>query len=155
MRSSRISQQRCRLHRPACERHGSILCKGHIGIDKARQTPRLCRAVLPLYTNADLLLLFRCCNFVCIPTWSRLGTIIVSGLASASVWLYGRQLCEAGFTFFAQPFAAGLIGENSWWSRNSAWMELLTPGLCLIVPALMIVPGPHSSIALMICSKIT
>jgi uncharacterized membrane protein YjjB (DUF3815 family) len=62
---------------------------------------------------------------------------------SSSVALIARQeLGKRSFHLFAQLFAAGLIGAVlGGLAIRQGWTG--TPGFCLIVPALMLVPGPH------------
>ena len=70
------------------------------------------------------------------------GAIAVSGV-SASLGLVVRQeLAKRSVVLFALPFAAGLVGAAlGGLAIVQGWTG--TPGLCLIVPALMLVPGPH------------
>jgi uncharacterized membrane protein YjjP (DUF1212 family) len=70
------------------------------------------------------------------------GAVVVSGVSS-SVGLIARQeLARRPVILFAQPCAAGLIGAAiGGVAIRLGWTA--TPGFCLIVPALMLVPGPH------------
>ena len=68
--------------------------------------------------------------------------IAVSGVSSALGLIARQELAKRAVSLFAQPFAAGLIGAVlGGLAIRQGWTE--TPGLCLIVPALMLVPGPH------------
>ena len=70
------------------------------------------------------------------------GAIAVSGLSSALGLVARQELARRPVLLFAQPFAAGLIGAAlGGLAIRLGWTE--TPGFCLIVPALMLVPGPH------------
>jgi uncharacterized membrane protein YjjB (DUF3815 family) len=70
------------------------------------------------------------------------GAIVVSAVSTA-VGLFTRQeLAKRTVILFAQPFAAGLIGGL--FGGLAIWLGwTATPVFCLIVPALMLVPGPH------------
>lgn len=71
--------------------------------------------------------------------WAGIGVI---SLASALGMLARQELHKYHPVLFALPFSAALIG-----SLLGGLVILLgwtqTPGICLIVPALMLVPGPH------------
>ena len=70
------------------------------------------------------------------------GAIAVSGVSSALGLIARQELAKRAVLIFTQPFAAGLIGAAlGGLAIRQGWTE--TPGLCLIVPALMLVPGPH------------
>jgi uncharacterized membrane protein YjjP (DUF1212 family) len=70
------------------------------------------------------------------------GAIAVSGVASALGLIARQELAKRSVILFAQPFVAGLIGAAlGGLATGQGWTE--TPGFCLIVPALMLVPGPH------------
>jgi uncharacterized membrane protein YjjB (DUF3815 family) len=70
------------------------------------------------------------------------GAIIASGVSAAVGLIARRELATRSAILFAQPFAAGLLGAAiGGVAIRLGWTE--TPGLCLIVPALMLVPGPH------------
>jgi uncharacterized membrane protein YjjP (DUF1212 family) len=68
--------------------------------------------------------------------------IVVSGVSSAVGLIARQELAKLRLVPFAQPFSAGLIGAAiGGVAIRLGWTE--TPGLCVIVPALMLVPGPH------------
>ena len=70
------------------------------------------------------------------------GAIAVSGVSSALGLIARQELARRSVILFTQPFAAGLIGAAlGGLAIRLGWTE--TPGICLIVPALMLVPGPH------------
>lgn len=68
--------------------------------------------------------------------------IAIVALASALGLLARQELAKRHVLLFALPFTAALIGSL----LGGALITLggtTTPGICLIVPALMLVPGPH------------
>ena len=70
------------------------------------------------------------------------GAIVVSGVSSAAGLIARQELARRSVILFAHPFVAGLIGAAlGGLVIRQGWTE--TPGLSLIVPALMLVPGPH------------
>jgi uncharacterized membrane protein YjjB (DUF3815 family) len=70
------------------------------------------------------------------------GAIAVSGVSSALGVIARQELAKWSVILFAQPFAAGLIGAAlGGLAIRQGWTE--TPGFCLIVPVLMLVPGPQ------------
>jgi uncharacterized membrane protein YjjP (DUF1212 family) len=70
------------------------------------------------------------------------GTIILVGLSSALGLLVRRALGKRHWPLFSLPFIAAAIGGVvAGWATHLGWTE--TTGLCLIVPSLMLVPGPH------------
>jgi uncharacterized membrane protein YjjP (DUF1212 family) len=119
------------------------LCKGHLGIDEARKRLESVQRNASLYKRWMVAIIFGIATsafaFLLGGDW---GTIIVSGIATGLGMIVRQQLAKRDLTLFAQPFAAGLIGAIfGGLAIQLHWT--LTPGLCLIVPALMIVPGPH------------
>ena len=68
--------------------------------------------------------------------------IFVVGLASALGLLARQELARHTHILLALPFSAALIGSllGGLFIRMG-WT--MTPSICLIVPALMLVPGPH------------
>jgi uncharacterized membrane protein YjjP (DUF1212 family) len=70
------------------------------------------------------------------------GAIALSGVSSALGLIARQELAKRSVIVFAQPFVGGLIGAAlGGLATRLGWTE--TPGFCLIVPALMLVPGPH------------
>lgn len=68
--------------------------------------------------------------------------ILVSGLASGLGVLARQALAKHKPVLFAMPFTATLIGAlMGGVVIRMGWTQ--TPGFCLMVPALMLVPGPH------------
>ncbi|GAA5160341.1 threonine/serine ThrE exporter family protein [Viridibacterium curvum] len=66
----------------------------------------------------------------------------VIALSSALGLLVRQELAKRHVMLFALPFTAALIGSLLGGSVIAlGWTT--TPGICLIVPALMLVPGPH------------
>jgi hypothetical protein len=68
--------------------------------------------------------------------------IVVSGVSSALGLIARQELARRPVILFAHPFVAGLIGAAlGGLAIRHGWTE--TPGICMVVPALMLVPGPH------------
>jgi uncharacterized membrane protein YjjP (DUF1212 family) len=70
------------------------------------------------------------------------GSVAVAGVSTGLGLLARQQLGRRHFSLLALPFTAALIGSV----LGGAAIQLgwtLTPELVLIVPALMLVPGPH------------
>ena len=119
------------------------LCANRIGLGEAtskletieRLTPRLKRWVVVVlfgFGASAIAWLLRA-------DW---GAIAVTGVASAAGLVARQELGKRSTILFANPFAAGLIGGAMGGAAiRLGWTE--TPGLCVIVPALMLVPGPH------------
>ena len=70
------------------------------------------------------------------------GTVIVTGVATSLGLVVRQELGRRHFSLLTLPFAGGFVGAvlggiaiRLGWTR--------TPGLALIVPSLMLVPGPH------------
>ncbi|MGC3965591.1 MAG: threonine/serine exporter family protein [Rhodocyclaceae bacterium] len=71
-----------------------------------------------------------------------LGATLTVALSSALGLLARQELAKRHVMLFALPFTAALIGSVlGGIVINAGWTS--TPGMCLIVPALMLVPGPH------------
>lgn len=70
------------------------------------------------------------------------GAIVVSGASSGVGLIVRQEIAKRSVILFAQPFAGGLVGAVlGGVAIRLGWTT--TPGFCLIVPALMLVPGPH------------
>lgn len=70
------------------------------------------------------------------------GAVIVVGISTGLGLLARRDLGRRHFALLSLPFAAAFIGAAlGGVAIRRGWT--LTPGLALIVPALMLVPGPH------------
>lgn len=71
-----------------------------------------------------------------------LGAALVAGVSSALGLLARKELGRRHWPLFSLPFTAALIGGIlGGFAIRFGWTR--TPGLCLTVPALMLVPGPH------------
>jgi uncharacterized membrane protein YjjB (DUF3815 family) len=70
------------------------------------------------------------------------GALLVVGLATALGLLARQELCRRHLSLLVLPLTAALIGALlGGMAIRLGWTQ--TPGLVLIVPALMLVPGPH------------
>jgi uncharacterized membrane protein YjjP (DUF1212 family) len=70
------------------------------------------------------------------------GAVIVAGLSTSLGLVARQQLGQRNFNLLSLPLAAGFIGAFlGGLTMRFGWTQ--TPGLALIVPSLMIVPGPH------------
>ncbi|GAA5178454.1 hypothetical protein GCM10025771_17620 [Niveibacterium umoris] len=70
------------------------------------------------------------------------GAVVVSGVSSGLGLLARQELAKRHVVLFAMPFTAALIGSvMGGLVIRAGWTA--TPGFCLMVPALMLVPGPH------------
>jgi len=70
------------------------------------------------------------------------GAVAVSGVSSGLGLLARQELAKRHVVLFAMPFTAALIGSVlGGLVIRAGWTA--TPGFCLMVPALMLVPGPH------------
>jgi uncharacterized membrane protein YjjP (DUF1212 family) len=70
------------------------------------------------------------------------GAMVVGGVASALGLLARRALGRRHWPLFSLPFVAGLIGGGlGGVAIRLGWTH--TASVCLTVPALMLVPGPH------------
>jgi uncharacterized membrane protein YjjP (DUF1212 family) len=119
------------------------LCLDRIGLDEAERKLEGMERLAPRHGRWVVAALFglaaSALAWLLRADW---GAIAVSGVSSA-LGLIGRQeLARRSVILFTQPFAAGLIGAAlGGVAIRLGWTA--TPGLCLIVPALMLVPGPH------------
>lgn len=70
------------------------------------------------------------------------GAIAISGVASSAGLLARQSLGKRHWPLFVLPFAAAAIG-GAIGGLATRWGWTQTSGLCIVVPALMLVPGPH------------
>jgi uncharacterized membrane protein YjjP (DUF1212 family) len=119
------------------------LCLDRIGLDEATQRLEALERRAPRHRREVLALLFglaaAAIAWLLQADW---GAIAVSGVSSAVGLIARQEMAKRSMILFAQPFVAGLIGAAlGGLATRLGWTE--TPGFCLIVPALMLVPGPH------------
>ena len=119
------------------------LCLNRIGLDDATRRLEALERLAPRHGRWVVALLFglaaAAIAWLLRADW---GAIAVSGASSALGLIARQELAKWTLILFAQPFVAGFIGAalGGLVSRQG-WTE--TAGFCLIVPALMLVPGPH------------
>jgi uncharacterized membrane protein YjjP (DUF1212 family) len=68
--------------------------------------------------------------------------MLVIGFSSAAGLLARQEMAKRHMSLFTLPFTAAFIGAVCGGLLICAGLTS-TPGICLIVPALMLVPGPH------------
>jgi uncharacterized membrane protein YjjP (DUF1212 family) len=119
------------------------LCLDRIGLDEATKSLETLERFAPRHRRWLVAALFGLAGSAI--AWllrADWGAIVVSGLSSAVGLIARQELARRPVILFAHPFVAGLIGAAlGGLAIRQDWTE--TPGLCLIVPALMLVPGPH------------
>jgi uncharacterized membrane protein YjjP (DUF1212 family) len=119
------------------------LCADRIGLDEAIRRLETIEQTAPHYGRWTLVaILGLSASMLALLLRADLGAIVVSGM-STSLGLVARQeLAKRNVVLFAPPFVAALIGGGlGGLAISLGWTQ--SPGLCLIVPALMLVPGPH------------
>jgi uncharacterized membrane protein YjjP (DUF1212 family) len=114
-----------------------------IGLDEATRRLEAAERALPQFGRLLLAVLFgvaaSALAWVLRADW---GAIAVSGVSAGVGLIARRALARRHVLLFAQPFTAALIGALlGGLVIRLGWTQ--TPGLCLIVPALMLVPGAH------------
>ena len=119
------------------------LCLNHIGLNEAARRLETMERLAPRHGRWVVAALFglaaSALAWLLRADW---GTIVVSGVSSALGLIARQELARRSVILFAHPFVAGLIGATlGGLAIRLGWTA--TPGLCLIVPALMLVPGPH------------
>ena len=119
------------------------LCLGRIGLDEATTRLETLERLVPRHGRWLVVVLFglgaSAIAWLLRADW---GAIAVSGLSSAMGLIARQELARRHVVLFALPFAAGLVGAvMGGLAIRLGWTA--TPGFCLIVPALMVVPGPH------------
>jgi len=119
------------------------LCLGRIGLDEATTRLETLERLAPRHGRWLVVVLLglgaAAIAWILRADW---GAIAVSGLSSAVGLIARQELARRHVVLFALPFAAGLVGAvMGGLAIRLGWTA--TPGFCLIVPALMVVPGPH------------
>ena len=142
MLGRRTSHQRRR--RRGDTRVIDALCLDRIGVEEATRSLEAVERVAPRHARWVVAVLF------------GLAASAIAWLLRADAGRHCRErpVCRPGAAsrsrkwpglpvlLFMPPFAAGLVGAAlGGLAIRLGWTD--TPGLCLIVPALMLVPGPH------------
>jgi uncharacterized membrane protein YjjP (DUF1212 family) len=119
------------------------LCLNRIGLDAATKQLETLERVAPRHSRWVVATLFGlAASAIAWLLRADAGAIVVSGVSSALGLIARQELAKLSVILFAHPFVAGLIGAAlGGLAIRQGWTE--TPGLSLIVPALMLVPGPH------------
>ncbi len=119
------------------------LCAGRIRVDEATRRLEAVERTVPRYGRWGLSVMFG----LAAAALARLlgadgGAIAVAGVSSGVGVIARQELARRHAALLTQPFAAGLIGAVlGGVIIRLGWTA--TPALCLIVPSLMLVPGPH------------
>ncbi|HVH28611.1 MAG TPA: threonine/serine exporter family protein [Vicinamibacterales bacterium] len=119
------------------------LCLDRIGLEEATRSLESMERLAPRHRRWVVVALFglaaSAIAWLLSADW---GAIAVSGVSSGFGLIARQELAKRSPVLFVQPFGAGLMGAAfCGLAIRLGWTE--TPGLCLIVPALMLVPGPH------------
>jgi uncharacterized membrane protein YjjP (DUF1212 family) len=119
------------------------LCLNRIGLDEAMKSLETLERLSPRHGRWVVAVLFGlAASAIAWLLRADWGAIVVSGVSSILGLIARRELARRSVILFVQPFAAGLIGAViGGVAIRLGWT--VTPGFCLIVPALMLVPGPH------------
>jgi len=119
------------------------LTQGRIGLAEATRTLETLEQSTPRHRRWVVAVLFAlAASAIAWLLRADWGAIVASGVSSAVGLIARQELARRPVILFAQPFAAGLIGAAlGGLAIRLGWTS--TPGFCLIVPALMVVPGPH------------
>ena len=119
------------------------LCANQIGLDEAKRRLQILECTPPQHAPWLVPVIFgiaaSALAWLLRADW---GAIAVSGASAGLGLVARRELGKRHVMFFALPFAAALIGAV----LGGIVIRLgltETPGFCLLVPALMLVPGPH------------
>jgi uncharacterized membrane protein YjjP (DUF1212 family) len=119
------------------------LCAGHLSTEDASAQLDAVERVAEKHQRALLVLMFGSAAVALAALQSAdLPAMLVIGLASAAGLLARQELAKRHISLFALPFVAAFIGALTGGLLIRAGLTT-TPGICLIVPALMLVPGPH------------
>ena len=129
--------------RVATTRVIDALCLDRIGVDEATRSLEAVERVAPRHPRWVVAVLFGlAASAIAWLLRADAGAIVVSGLCAALALLARQQVARLPVLAFTPPFAAALVGAAlGGLAIRLGWTD--TPGLCLIVPALMLVPGPH------------
>jgi uncharacterized membrane protein YjjP (DUF1212 family) len=119
------------------------VCEDRIGLDEATRRLEAAERAVHEFREAQLAVVFgvaaSALAWVLRADW---GAIAVSGVSAGIGLLARRALARRHVMLFVQPFTAALLGALlGGLVIRLGWTE--TPGLCLIVPSLMLVPGAH------------
>jgi uncharacterized membrane protein YjjP (DUF1212 family) len=119
------------------------LCLNRLGLDEATKQLETLERLAPRHGRWMVAILFGlAASAIAWLLRADAGAIVVSGVSSALGLIARQELARRSVILFAHPFVAGLIGAAlGSLAVRQGWTE--TPGLSLIVPALMLVPGPH------------
>jgi len=119
------------------------LCEGRIGLDEATTQLETLERLAPRHHRWVVVILFGlAASAIAWLLRADAGAIVVSGVSSALGLIARQELAGRPVILFAHPFVAGLIGAAlGGLAIRYGWTE--TPGICMVVPALMLVPGPH------------
>jgi len=119
------------------------LCEGRIGLDEATTRLEALERLSPRHHRWVVVILFGlAASAIAWLLRADAGAIVVSGVSSALGLIARQELAGRPVILFAHPFGAGLIGAAlGGLAIRHGWTE--TPGICMVVPALMLVPGPH------------
>ena len=117
------------------------VCADRIGLDEASRSLEAAERALPQFSVALLALIFgvaaSALAWLLRADW---GAIAVSGVSAGLGLIARRVLARRHVLLFALPFTAALIGALlGGLVIRLGWTQ--TPGICLLVPALMLVPG--------------
>ncbi|MEC5384858.1 threonine/serine exporter family protein [Uliginosibacterium sp. H3] len=119
------------------------LCGGLLSLPEALQRLDEVERVAEKHHRGVLALIFGCAAAALAALLSAdVPAMLVIGVSSALGLLARQQLAKHHVSLFALPCVAAFIGAlaGGLLIRMGA---TTTPGICLIVPALMLVPGPH------------
>jgi uncharacterized membrane protein YjjP (DUF1212 family) len=119
------------------------LCAGLIPVEEGLRRLNEAERVAEKHNRGLLALMFGCAAAALATLLSAdAPATLVIGLASALGLLVRQEMAKHHVSLFVLPFVAAFIGAlTGGLLIRAGWTT--TPGICLIVPALMLVPGPH------------
>jgi uncharacterized membrane protein YjjP (DUF1212 family) len=119
------------------------LCTGRLALDDAMRRLEMVERTAPRYGGWAVAAIFGMAAAAL--AWlsgADRGAMAAAGVASGLGVIARRELARRDAALLTQPFAAGLIGAAlGGIVIRLGWTD--TAGPCVIVPALMLVPGPH------------